>query len=136
MYFVAQNWQAWYEALIKPTWTPSAGTIGLIWMILYPIILVSYVYTIYAWRKGKLPVKLAIFFSLNVLANLIFTPIQFGLLNLWLSSLDILLVWSTIVLFSLGVWRYNKFLSLSQVPYFVWVSIATVLQLTITFNNL
>ncbi|MCX6713882.1 MAG: tryptophan-rich sensory protein [Candidatus Vogelbacteria bacterium] len=136
MFLVAQNWQVWYEALSKPAWTPSGGTIGLIWSILYPIILVSYVYAIYAWRHGKLPIKLAIIFSLNVLANLIFTPIQFGLENLWLSSLDILIVWSTIVLFAIGVWRYSKILAIAQIPYFVWVTIATILQLTITFSNL
>ena len=136
MFFVAQNWQAWYEALSKPAWTPSGGTIGLIWMVLYPIILASYVYAIYAWRHGKLPIRPVAIFSINVLANLIFTPIQFGLENLWLASLDILIVWSTIVLFAIGVWRYSKILAIAQIPYFVWVTIATILQLTITFSNL
>ncbi len=135
MYFVAQNWQAWYEALIKPTWTPSAGTIGLIWTILYPIILGSYIYTIYLWRKGKLPIKVPLIFSVNVLANLIFTPIQFGLENLWLASLDILVVWTTIVLLIFSAWRHNKFLALVQIPYLTWVSIATVLQLTVNAWN-
>jgi len=135
MFLVAQNWQAWYEALNKPAWTPGSGTIGLIWMILYPIILVSFVYAIFAWRHGQLPLKIVIIFSLNILANLIFTPIQFGLENLWLSSLDILIIWSTIALLMNEAWRYKKFLAIAQIPYFVWVSIATVLQITITLAN-
>ena len=35
-------WIEWYNALAKPSWTPAPATIGLIWQILYPIILVSF----------------------------------------------------------------------------------------------
>jgi len=34
-------WMQWYDNLAKPAWTPAPATITLIWMILYPIILVS-----------------------------------------------------------------------------------------------
>ena len=30
------NFMTWYDALIKPVWTPSPGTMRLIWRILYP----------------------------------------------------------------------------------------------------
>ncbi len=36
------DWMTWYNGLAKPTWTPSPSTIGLIWQILYPIILFSF----------------------------------------------------------------------------------------------
>ena len=36
------TWMEWYDSLAKPAWTPSPSTITLIWMILYPIILVSF----------------------------------------------------------------------------------------------
>jgi tryptophan-rich sensory protein len=32
-------WIDWYNSLAKPSWTPAPGTIGLIWQILYPVIL-------------------------------------------------------------------------------------------------
>ena len=38
-------WLEWYNSLAKPSWTPAPTTIGLIWQILYPIILVSFGYT-------------------------------------------------------------------------------------------
>ena len=34
-----------------------------------------------------------------------------------------------------GVWRHAKWVGVAQAPYFVWVSIATVLQLSITAMN-
>ena len=33
-------WMDWYQSLAKPSWTPAPRTIGLIWQILYPVIIV------------------------------------------------------------------------------------------------
>jgi tryptophan-rich sensory protein len=36
----------------------------------------------------------------------------------------------------LAVWPHYRWVAAAQVPYFIWVSIATVLQLSITWMNL
>jgi len=74
-------------------------------------------------------------FGINLVANLIFTPIQFGLRNLPLAAVDILIVWATIIWMMVAVWKHCRWVAVAQVPYFVWVSIATVLQLSITWWN-
>ncbi len=50
-------WMDWYNSLAKPTWTPAPSTIGLIWQILYPIILVSFgfVFVQAARKPGACP---------------------------------------------------------------------------------
>jgi tryptophan-rich sensory protein len=68
-------------------------------------------------------------------ANLAFTPIQFGLRNLPLASVDILIVWATIVWMMAAVARRAGWLAALQLPYLAWVSTATVLQLSITWMN-
>ncbi len=68
-------------------------------------------------------------------ANLPFTPIQFGLRNLPLASVDILVVWTTIIGTIVVVWPYYRWVAVVQVPYLVWVSLATSLQLSITWMN-
>lgn len=35
-----REWRGWYDSLKKPSWTPAGGTIGTIWSLLYPIIIV------------------------------------------------------------------------------------------------
>jgi tryptophan-rich sensory protein len=35
----------------------------------------------------------------------------------------------------LSIWPHHRWVAAAQVPYFVWVSIATVLQLSITWMN-
>ena len=125
----------WYDSLLKPSWTPDPATIGLIWQILYPIILVCFVFVLAQAFRKKIPWAVTVPFVVNLVSNLIFTPIQFGLRNLPLASVDILIVWGTIVWMAVAIWRYHRWVALAQIPYLVWVSIATVLQLSITWMN-
>lgn len=129
------SWMEWYNSLAKPSWTPPPGTIGLIWQILYPIILVTFGFVFVQGFRGKVPWWVALPFAVNLVANLIFTPIQFGLRNLPLASADILVVWTTIVGSMIVIWPYYRWVAVAQVPYLLWVSLATVLQLSITWMN-
>lgn len=129
------SWLEWYESLAKPSWTPAPATIGLIWQLLYPVIVVSFGFVLVQVLRRKLPWLVAVPFAINLIANLIFTPIQFELRNLPLASIDILVVWVTIIWMIAVIWRHYRWVAVAQVPYFVWVSIATVLQLSITWMN-
>ena len=129
------EWRGWYDSLVKPSWTPSPTTIGLIWQILYPIILVTFAVVFVQASRGKLPWMVAIPFAINLVANLIFTPIQFGMRNLPLASVDIVIVWTTIIWGALAVWPHYRWIAVAQGPYFIWVSLAMVLQLSITWLN-
>lgn len=129
------NWLEWYNGLVKPSWTPAPATIGTIWQILYPIIIVTFGFVFVQAIRNKLSWKVALPFAINLVANLIFTPIQFGMRNLPLAAVDIVIVWTTIIWLAMVVWKHYKWVSLAQIPYFVWVSLATVLQLCITWNN-
>lgn len=129
------TWMEWYNRLEKPSWTPEPSTIGFIWQILYPIILITFGYVFLIAIRKKVPGMVALPFAINLVANLIFTPIQFGLRNLPLAALDILIVWATIVWMMCAVWQYRKWVAVAQLPYLVWVSIASVLQLSITIWN-
>jgi tryptophan-rich sensory protein len=128
-------WLDWYQSLAKPSWMPAPRTIGLIWQILYPVSIATFGFVFVQAGRGRLPLLVALPFAINLVANLIFTPIQFGMRNLPLAAVDILVVWGTIVWMMLAVWPHDRWVAAAQVPYFVWVSIATVLQLSITWMN-
>ena len=125
----------WYNTLEKPSWTPDPSFIGTMWSILYPIIFITFSYVFVQAIRRKLPASVTLPFAINLIANLIFTPIQFGLRNLTLASLDILIIWGTIIWMVMAIWRYTKIVAIAQLPYFLWVSVATVLQLTINWMN-
>lgn len=129
------DWLTWYNGLAKPSWTPAPATIGLIWQILYPIILVTFGFMFVQAFRGKVGWKVVLPFAINLVANLSFMPIFAGLHNIPLATVDILVVWATIVWSVIVVWRHYRWVAVVQIPYFVWVSIATVLQLSITAMN-
>ena len=125
----------WYNALRKPSWTPEPEFIGLMWQIIYPIIIVTFGFVFLQAVRGNLPRTVALAFAINLAANLVFTPIQFGLRNLPLASVDILIVWGTIIWMVMSVWTFHRWIAFAQIPYFAWVSVASVLQLSITWMN-
>lgn len=129
------SWLEWYNALEKPDWTPLPSTIGLVWQILYPVIVISFGFVFIQAFRGKISWFQALPFIINLASNLLFTPIQFGFRNLPLAAFDILIVWATIIWCMIAIWSRYKWVAVAQVPYLIWVSIATVLQLSITFSN-
>lgn len=129
------DWQDWYDALAKPAWTPEPATIGLVWQILYPIIAITFGFVFVQVLRKQLSWQVGLPYAINLAANLIFTPIQFGLRNLPLAAVDILIVWGTIPWMILAIWPHYRWVAFAQLPYFVWVSIATVLQWSITISN-
>lgn len=125
------DWLDWYNSIAKPAWTPVPATIGMIWQFLYPIIFISFSFVFVQAYRGKVLWLTALPFAINLVANLIFTPIQFGMQNFLLASIDILIVWATIIWMFVVIRRHYRWVALVQVPYFIWVTLATVLQLSI-----
>jgi tryptophan-rich sensory protein len=81
---------------------------------------------------------IALPFALNLLFNFAFTPIQFGLRNNLLASIDILLVLGTLIWALFAIWQASSslhWIAYANIPYLLWVLFATVLQVTITYLN-
>ena len=125
----------WYQTLIKPTWSPPAWLFGPVWTVLYGIIVASYGYVGYLFFTKKIPFVVILPFILNLIFNVIFTPIQFGLKNNYLASIDILLILGTLIWALIVIFPYVRWVSFINIPYLLWVAFATVLQLTITVLN-
>ena len=129
---------AWYSTLIKPDWAPPAWVFGPVWTILYAIIAVSFGTVFYKAFTRQIPWLVALPFALNLIFNFAFTPLQFGLQNNLLAAADILLVLGTLIWALVAVWHRAprlRWVVYVNAPYFLWVSFATVLQLTITYLN-
>ncbi len=128
----------WYSQLIKPGWAPPSWLFGPVWTVLYAIIAGTYGTVFYKAFAGKLPWMVALPFALNLIFNLAFTPIQFGLKNNLLATLDILLVVGTLIWALVAVWRASpdlRWVVYANVPYLLWGIFATALQITITYLN-
>ncbi len=127
--------KTWYASLIKPEWAPPAWVFGPIWTVLYLLIAISFGYVFYKIWQGDIPFWVAIPFCLNLFFNIIFSPIQFGLQNNLLATLDIFLILGTLVWLMYSIYPYVPWVTYINIPYLVWVCIATTLQCTITYLN-
>ena len=125
----------WYSQLKKPNWAPPSWIFGPAWTILYIVIFISFGYVFIHTSDGYLPSYVCIPFVLNLVLNALFTPIQFGLRNNELAAIDIVLTWITIVWMMIVVYPFVPWISYMQIPYLLWVTFATGLQLTITWMN-
>ena len=128
----------WYSQLIKPSWAPPGWLFGPVWSALYAIIAVTYGTVFYKAYKGELSRLVALAFVLNLVFNFAFTPIQFGLRNNLLASLDILFVVGTLTWALVAVWKASadlRWVVYANIPYLLWGLFATALQLTITVLN-
>ena len=74
-------------------------------------------------------------FILNIIFNIAFTPLQFGLKNNMLAAVDILLVLITLVWALIAIYPHARAITFWNLPYLAWVCFATVLQLTVTYLN-
>ena len=125
----------WYQQLIKPFWAPPAYLFGPVWTVLYILIAVSFGKVFWMFFNKKISWLVMLPFALNLIFNLVFSPIQFGLQNNYLAALDILLILSTLIWAMVAIYPFARWITYIQIPYLLWVSFATVLQLTITVLN-
>ena len=125
----------WYSTLIKPSWSPPSWVFGPIWTFLYILIIFSFGNVfLMLWRK-EIALLVALPFILNIIFNLAFTPLQFGLKNNLLAAIDITLILVTLIWAMIAIYQYAPWITYMQIPYLVWVCIATVLQFSITYLN-
>jgi tryptophan-rich sensory protein len=129
------NTYNWYQQLIKPSWAPPSWIFGPVWTALYVLIAISFGRVFWmAWQK-QFSLIVIIPFVLNLIFNFAFTPIQFGLQNNILAAVDIIFVLGTLIWAMVAIYPYAPWITYMQILYLLWVSFATILQLTITYLN-
>ncbi len=115
----------WYALLNKPSFSPPNWLFGPVWTILYTLIGIS-MYLIWTNKKGSLKL-----FFLHLFLNAIWSPIFFGAKNLGLAFIVILIMDITLVVIIRKFYKLNKVAGLILIPYLMWISFASLLNLSI-----
>lgn len=129
------NTYSQYSQLIKPSWSPPSWLFGPVWTFLYILIVISFGKVFLMAFRQEITAIVAVPFVLNLIFNFSFTPLQFGLKNNFLAAIDILLVLGTLIWAITAIYPIAHWIAYIQIPYLLWVSFATVLQLTVTYLN-
>ena len=130
-----KNTYNYYQTLKKPSWAPPAYLFGPVWTFLYILIAISFGTVFWMTAKNEIPLLVILPFILNLIFNFSFTYFQFKLKNSLLAAIDVLLVLVTLVWAMTIIFPYANWITYLNIPYLLWVSFATVLQLAVTYLN-
>ncbi len=122
---------AWYMDLNKAPWTPPSWVFGAAWSTIMVCFSVYMTFLYDTLKSNKIVLLFAIQFLLNVSWNYLFFNqhlITLGLINLILLTL-------LVAYFLVAFYHVMKLKSLFIMPYFIWLCIATSLNLYILLYN-
>lgn len=133
--FTVNTISTWYASLNKPFFSPPNWVFGPTWTILYFLMGVAF-YLI--WKDGfdteerKVVRK---YFIIQLVLNFLWSPIFFGLTSPQLGLFIILPMLYFIFLTINSMKKISKVAAYLLIPYFLWVSFATILNAAIFYLN-
>lgn len=133
-FFTISSIPAWYATLNKPFFSPPNWVFGPVWTILYILMGIS-LYLVIS-KKEKVKSKKGInMFLIQLVLNVLWSVIFFGMKNPALALVDILALWVAIILTIKSFSEINKLAGKLLIPYLLWVSFASILNLAIVLLN-
>ena len=124
----------WYDSLSKPVWNPPNWLFGPVWGVLYLLMAIA---AWLVWRRNGLAgaaVPLGLF-VLQLALNAAWSWLFFGRHALGLAFIEIIVLWVAILATIIAFWRLNPTGGILLVPYLLWVTFASVLNVTLWRMN-
>jgi tryptophan-rich sensory protein len=132
-YFTASNIATWYVTLNKPFFNPPNYLFGPVWTVLYLMMGISLGMIINAKHSNKN--KSLIIFSIQLVLNFFWSVIFFSLQSPGWAAIEIITLWLSIIYMIRNFYKINKWAGLLQIPYLLWVTFASVLNISIYVLN-
>lgn len=130
---LTRNSMSLYQELIKPALSPPGWVFPIVWTILYILMGVS-AYLIYSSHSPKKEQALKIYY-LQLMLNFLWSLAFFNRQDYLLSFVILIVLWIFIGVMISRFYEINKLAGILQIPYFLWVTFAGYLNLSIYFMN-
>jgi translocator protein len=125
---------SWYAGLQKPTFQPPNWIFGPVWTVLYIMIAISG-WLVYAQEKSSIRKFVLQVYAAQLLLNLLWTFLFFGLQSPLLALFDAVILVCTIFYYIVISRNLARWAALLFVPYGIWVSFAALLNLSLWMLN-
>jgi len=124
----------WYVALQKPPLNPPDWVFPVVWTILYIMMGLAIAMILHARGAHGKPLAIGLF-ALQLIANLIWTPIFFGKHEVG-AALGVIVILCLLVLATIFMFaRVRRGAALLMVPYLLWICFAAYLNFAINQLN-
>lgn len=124
----------WYAALIKPAFNPPNYLFGPVWTILYILMGIS-LYMILNSVPDKRRTTALVIFGAQLFLNFWWSIIFFSFHLTGFAMAEILVLWVFIIWMIFTFVKVKPAAGYLQIPYLLWVSFASALNLAIVLLN-
>lgn len=125
----------WYFALKHPPWKPPDAAFGVIWTTIFTLCAIS---GWLAWQAADTAAsrrRVGWLFGTNAVLNILWSALYFKLQRPDWALFEVVFLWLSILALIMGLWRLSRWASLLLITYWVWVSIAAVLNVQTVMLN-
>jgi benzodiazapine receptor len=125
----------WYAGLVKPPFSPPNWVFGPVWTTLYVLMgIAAYI----VWRKGTGTAQVRsglTLFTIQLIFNLLWSVFFFGLRSPLAGVIIIVILLVLILLTMIRFFRVSILAGWLMVPYIVWVTFASALNIAVWVLN-
>ncbi|MFA7201782.1 MAG: TspO/MBR family protein [Candidatus Paceibacterota bacterium] len=131
--FTVSQIGGWYAQLEKPSFNPPSWVFGPVWTVLYILMGVAFYFL---WlHKDTISKKLQILFVVHLCLNALWSVLFFFMHDPLIAYVNIVLMWIMIVALILDTRKIDQKISWLLIPYSIWVTFASFLNLAIVILN-
>lgn len=124
-----------YKTLVKPPLSPPAIIFPIVWTILYVLMGISSAMIVLTPANKKEQRFAITLYIMQLALNFLWSIVFFNFRAFKASFVIIVMLWYTIFRMILAFMQVNKSAALLQIPYLLWVTFATYLNLAIVLLN-
>ena len=133
--FTMPSIPGWYAALTKPSFIPPSWVFGPVWTALYALMgLAAWLVYEKGFKRSEVRRALAVF-AVQLVLNTLWSIVFFGARQIFGAAVVIVLLWLMILWTILLFRKISKAAAWLLVPYILWVSFATVLNVSLAALN-
>jgi len=146
--FTAPNIQTWYASINKSALSPPNWIFAPVWTILFLLMGIS---LYFVWIKSKkirgkrqksqvqafnkLKKSALIIFSVQIILNILWSAIFFGLHIIGIAYIELMLLWVFILITIIKFYKISKPAAYLLIPYILWVTFAAILNFSLVLAN-
>ena len=124
----------WYNNINKSPYTPPGWFFGLVWTILYLLMIISF-YLIWSNSKCFPYCNVLTIFFLQLAFNLSWTTVFFKYKKIRFALILTILIFILTFIVSIKFYKINKIASYLLIPYLLWLIVAMYLNIYIILKN-
>lgn len=124
----------WYRNLIKPSWNPPDWVFPVVWTTIYLFIIAS-VGRVWNLADADERVLVLVLTGINLILNMMWSVFFFAMKKPRWALVEVAALWLSIAAMMVGFVSIDGLSALILIPYLAWVSIASLLNLSVIRLN-